>query len=139
TGATTGAVGTHPVVVIAAAAADTTSMVPYYDKWMMSAHADRTAVPFNNWNKQGMVPVECARCHSAEGFVDYLGGDGTAAGTVEKPAPIQSVITCRACHNPTADNLSTVTFPSGVMVSGLGGEARCMTCHQGRASGKDVE
>ena len=32
-----------------------------------------------------------------------------------------------------------MTFPSGETVDGLGGEARCMTCHQGRASGKDVD
>jgi hypothetical protein len=137
-GDSTGAVGNHPVVVVVTPS-DLTNLVPYYDKWMTSAHADKTAAPFTNWNAQGAVPVECARCHSAEGFVDYLGGDGSAAGTVERPAPIQSVITCRACHNPTADALSAVTFPSGAAIGGLGGEARCMTCHQGRASGKDVD
>jgi hypothetical protein len=31
-----------------------------------------------------------------------------------------------------------VTFPSGVEVKNLGGEARCMTCHQGRESGVSV-
>jgi predicted CXXCH cytochrome family protein len=138
TGATTGAVGTHPVVVIEAAA-DLATTVPYYDKWMMSAHADKTAVPFTNWDKDGAIPVECARCHSAGGFVDYLGGDGTAAGKVDRPAPTGTVVNCGACHNPAADALSSVTFPSGEVITGLGGEARCMTCHQGRASGKDVE
>jgi predicted CXXCH cytochrome family protein len=138
TGAATGAVGSHAVVVLAKPA-DVGGLVPNYEKWMTSAHADRTAVPFTNWNKDGAVPVECARCHSSEGFVDYLGGDGTAAGKVDKPAPTESVITCRTCHNAKADALSEVTFPSGVTVKGLGGEARCMTCHQGRASGKDVD
>jgi predicted CXXCH cytochrome family protein len=32
-----------------------------------------------------------------------------------------------------------VTFPSGAKVEGLGNEAICMTCHQGRASGADVD
>jgi hypothetical protein len=32
-----------------------------------------------------------------------------------------------------------VTFPSGAEVDGLGPEARCATCHQGRSSGDDVE
>jgi hypothetical protein len=58
---------------------------------------------------------------------------------VDKPAPTKSVIRCETCHNPAADALTSVTFPSGVKVDGLGGEARCMTCHQGRASGKDVD
>ncbi len=105
----------------------------------MSAHADSTALAFNNWNADGQVPTTCARCHSSEGFVDYLGGDGSAPGVVDKPAPTQSVIRCVTCHNPAADALASVTFPSGVTVDGLGGEARCMTCHQGRSSGPAVD
>ena len=136
TGANTKAVGTHAIVVVAP---ENTSQIPYYDKWLMSAHADRTAEPFNHWNGEGSVPTDCARCHSSEGFVDYLGGDGSAAGKVDQPAPVQSVIRCQTCHNAAADALGSVTFPSGETVDGLGGEARCMTCHQGRASGKDVD
>ena len=49
------------------------------------------------------------------------------------------MIRCVTCHNPAADALSSVTFPSGVTVDGLGGEARCMTCHQGRSSGPAVD
>lgn len=132
TGVTTQAVGSHVVVVIP-------PDVPNYAAWAMSAHADVTSLPFNNWDSQGSVPVECARCHSSEGFIDYLGGDGSAAGVVDKPAPVRSVIRCETCHNPAADALASVTFPSGVTVTGLGGEARCMTCHQGRASGATVD
>jgi hypothetical protein len=136
TGSDTFATTSHAIVVIAP---DDKAQIPYYEKWTMSAHADATALPFNNWNNQGSVPVECARCHSSEGFVDYLGGDGSAPHQVDKPAPTRSVIRCQTCHNNAADTLSSVTFPSGVTVDGLGGEARCMTCHQGRASGADVD
>ena len=136
TGGTSAATGTHAVVVLAP---DDKSQIPFYDAWASSAHADVTAVPFNNWNMDGTVPVTCARCHSSEGFIDYLGGDGSTPGVVDKPAPIKSVIRCQTCHNPAANALSSVTFPSGVTVDGLGGEARCMTCHQGRAAGKTVD
>lgn len=115
------------------------SRIPFYDAWTMSAHADGTAEAFNHWNADGKVPVDCARCHSSEGFVDYLGGDGSAPGVVDKPAPTKSVIRCVTCHNTAASQLSSVTFPSGVKVDGLGGEARCMTCHQGRSSGPAVD
>jgi predicted CXXCH cytochrome family protein len=135
-GTTTKATASHAIVVVAV---DLQAQIPYYAKWTTSAHADVTALAFNNWNTPGMVPVECARCHSSEGFIDYLGGDGSAPGIVDKPAPVRSVIRCQTCHNPAADALTSVTFPSGVMVSDLGGEARCMTCHQGRASGADVD
>jgi hypothetical protein len=35
--------------------------------------------------------------------------------------------------------MTSVTFPSGVTVEGLGAEARCMQCHQGRASVVQVD
>jgi hypothetical protein len=135
-GGTSEATGAHAVVVLAP---DDKAQIPFYDAWAGSAHADVTAVPFNEWNKDGAVPVTCARCHSSEGFIDYLGGDGSKPGVVDKPAPVQSVVRCQTCHNPAANALTSVTFPSGVTVDGLGGEARCMTCHQGRASGKTVD
>src|SRR5207248_129657 len=116
-GASTGATTMYPIVVVdvgvvpaadgcvadgavsAPDGGDLTALVPYYDKWMSSAHSDKTAVPFNNWNMQGMIPVECARCHSQAGFIDYLGGDGTTVGKVDNPAPVGSVVGCKTCHN----------------------------------------
>ena len=136
TGDDTMATAGYPIVVLSPTDA---SRIPYYEKWSMSAHADGTALAFNNWNADGQVPTTCARCHSSEGFVDYIGGDGTAAGVVDHTAPTKSVIRCVTCHNPAADALSSVTFPSGVTVDELGGEARCMTCHQGRSSGPQVD
>ncbi|HXU03117.1 MAG TPA: Ig-like domain-containing protein, partial [Polyangia bacterium] len=136
TGDDTMATASYPVVVVGP---DDASTIPYYTAWSMSAHSDATALAFNNWNQDGEVPTTCARCHSSEGFIDYIGGDGSAPGVVDKPAPTQSVIRCVTCHNPAADALSSVTFPSGVTVEGLGGEARCMTCHQGRSSGPAVD
>lgn len=113
--------------------------VPYYDAWSSSPHADVTSVSFNNWNEEGAVPTSCARCHSTEGFQDYLGADGSEAGSVDAPAPIKSEIRCEACHNDAAQALSSVTFPSGEVVTELGADARCMTCHQGRASKDSVD
>ncbi len=136
TGDDTLATASYPVVVVAPTDA---AQIPYYQGWAMSAHSDGTATAFNNWNGDGQVPTTCARCHSSEGFVDFIGGDGSAPGVVDQPAPTQSVIRCVTCHNPAADALASVTFPSGVTVDGLGGEARCMTCHQGRSSGPTVD
>jgi hypothetical protein len=136
TGDDTLASASYPVVVVGP---DNADQIPYYEGWMMSAHADGTAPAFNNWNDTGQVPTTCARCHSSEGFVDYIGGDGSAPGVVDQVAPTRSVIRCVTCHNPAADALASVTFPSGVTVDGLGGEARCMTCHQGRSSGPTVD
>ncbi len=115
--------------------------IPHLTDWQGSAHADAKAQAFNHWNSAtpAEIPVDCARCHSTTGYQDFLGADGSAAGIVDKAQPIGQVITCVACHNPAAQSLISVTFPSGLVVTGLGPEARCMECHQGRASGATVD
>lgn len=109
-------------------------LVNYYDAWVKSPHAKTDAAAFNRWNTDGKIPAGCATCHSTIGYVDFLGGDGTEAGKVEDDKPVGGVITCDACHNPVAAALTTVAFPSGVTVEGMGDSTRCMVCHQGRSS-----
>jgi hypothetical protein len=115
--------------------------VPNEALWAASPHNDSTAMAFNDWNdtETKKVPASCAKCHSTPGFQDFVGADGTEAGKVDNDADIGTTITCVACHNEATAKLSSVTFPSGVEITGLGGEARCMTCHQGRASKKQVD
>lgn len=115
--------------------------VPYEAEWVGSPHADKEAEAFNHWNEEDPkeVPVDCAKCHSTPGMLDFLGADGSAAGAVDNPAPIGTVIECQACHNDATVAKSSVVFPSGVEISGLGGEAICMECHQGRASKVQVD
>jgi hypothetical protein len=127
-----------PTAAPASAGSIPTADVPFYADWAGSPHADHKAEPFNHWNKEGSIPVVCARCHSTPGFRDYLGADGSTPGKVDHPAPVGTVITCLACHNNKTVTLSSVTFPSGVKVEHLGPEARCMTCHQGVESTRSV-
>jgi hypothetical protein len=110
--------------------------VPYEEQWMASAHADAAAEAFVHWNEDdpAEVPASCAKCHSTPGFVDFLGADGSEFGVVDQAAEIGTVIECEACHNSVTPDLTSVVFPSGAEVTGLGAEARCMQCHQGRAS-----
>lgn len=139
TGNDTGEVGRHAIVVMPKGGGG--PEVPYLEAWSNSGHADKTAEAFKHWNADdpAEVPVDCARCHSNQGFLDFIGEDGSAAGSVEQPAPVGSTVECQTCHNDTTANLDFVTFPSGVTVTDLGPEARCMTCHQGRASSDTVE
>ncbi len=57
--------------------------------------------------------------------------------------PLGSTVECEVCHtNPdtgTVRDHTDVVFPSGVKVEGLGPEAICMECHQGRESGPSVD
>jgi len=132
TGDDTGASGTATVTV--------TAGVPNIEAWRNSAHADSRAEAFRHWDEEdpAEVPATCARCHSRYGYQDYLGADGSEFGVVDRPAALGSVVDCETCHNTATDALAEVTFPSGVTLGGLGPEARCMTCHQGRSSGDTV-
>jgi hypothetical protein len=111
-------------------------VIPFEEQWASSAHADAEAEAFVHWDEDdpAEVPTSCAKCHSTPGFQDFVGADGSEAGVVDAAAPIGSVVSCEACHNDATQDLTSVTFPSGVEVTGLGSEARCMTCHQGRHS-----
>ncbi|MHC4889303.1 MAG: cytochrome c3 family protein, partial [Planctomycetota bacterium] len=108
---------------------------PFEALWLSSGHADANSEAFTHWDDDipPDIPTRCAKCHSTPGFEDFLGVDGSAAGTVDHNAPIGTVITCTACHNEATRGMDSVTFPSGVEIS-AGDEARCMQCHQGRQS-----
>jgi hypothetical protein len=114
---------------------------PNEDTWAASPHNAKDSEAFKHWDTTDdkKVPVTCAQCHSTPGYVDFLGGDGSAAGKVDQPVDIGTTVTCDACHNPAANALSSVTFLSGVEIKGLGPEARCMVCHQGRATMVQVD
>lgn len=109
--------------------------------WANSPHNDVESEAFAHWNEEDPAVVEesCARCHSGLGFQDFIGADGSAAGSVEVAPAIGSTIDCVACHNDAARSMTSVVFPSGVEVTGLGGESRCLQCHQGRASKVQVD
>lgn len=110
--------------------------IPFLEEWSSSAHADAAAEAFTHWNEEDPkeIPVECAKCHSTPGYRDFIGADGSAAGAVDKAAPIGTVVECTACHNDVTLTMDSVVMPSGVEITGLGREARCMQCHQGRES-----
>ncbi len=107
--------------------------------WRSSGHADATAEAFIHWDEDDPpeVPSRCAKCHSTPGFVDFM-----LDGVVDNNAPIGTTVECEVCHtNPDTGALRSrapVTFPSGVQVEGLGPEALCIECHQGRASAASV-
>ncbi len=118
-----------------------TLTIPFLDEWLSSGHADNTAEAFNHWNEEdpAEVPVDCAKCHSEAGYLDYVGADGSEANVVDHAAPIGSVVTCVTCHNDATIVKQSVIMPSGIELTGLGDESRCMECHQGRESKVSVD
>lgn len=114
---------------------------PFEEAWKNSPHADASAEAFRHWDEEdpAEVPANCATCHSSAGFLDFVGADGSEMFVTDANAPIDTVITCETCHNDATASLDTVNFPSGAVLTGLGREAVCMTCHQGRASKVQVD
>ncbi len=128
-------------VAVVASMAALAVEVPFEADWADSGHADAEAEPFVHWGADpNTVSTTCARCHSGLGFQDFIGADGSQAGVVDVAPVAGSLVDCTACHNAVTAAMDTVTFPGvepnypGVTVTGLGPEARCMQCHQGRES-----
>jgi len=120
-------------------AAQDSPEIPFLGAWSGSAHANAASESFRHWDKDGKVPKACAKCHSSDGFRDFIGADGSTKGAVDHPAKTDTVITCVTCHHGTEVSLDAVTFPSGVSLANTGRNTRCMTCHQGRQSGANVD
>jgi hypothetical protein len=106
---------------------------PFESLWKNSAHAKADAPAFTHWNDAKEVDAACARCHSSTGFQNLVSGKEAVK------VPTGSVITCTTCHNDATAKLTSVKFPSGLEVKGLGAEAICMTCHQGTSSKPQVD
>ncbi len=131
-----------PAAQDAAPAVDTTApIIPGLTEWQNSPHADVKSEAFRHWDEEDPqeVPTSCAKCHSSIGYQDFLGADGSEAGVVDAAAPVTTVVDCVACHNSATINKTSVVFPSGLEITNLGDESRCMECHQGRESKISVD
>lgn len=110
--------------------------------WMTSGHSDSSAEAFVHWDEDGEIPTSCAKCHSTQGYSEFI-STGSVSNTVAASPGIENNISCDACHsNPETGTLydhTDVTFPSGILVENLGPEALCMECHQGRESKNSVD
>lgn len=116
--------------------------MPYLAEWQGSGHNDAAGEPFRHWDEEdpAEVPTSCAKCHTSDGYQDFLGVDGSEAGKVDAAVPAANAqgVQCVACHNAGTISKTTVTFPSGVTIT-AGDDVRCMECHQGRESKVSVD
>jgi hypothetical protein len=124
--------------------------------WARSGHADylgtgiggygdrlsrtpSTAESYNSTSNTSCVP-----CHSEAGYVTSLSG-GTQTARFISPEN-KNFLGCYACHDSAASasvrhvrQIASVTFPSGLSVSGAGNSMVCFKCHGGRASKATVD
>lgn len=123
---------------IGAAQAQEADASTILEAWMASPHGNAEAEAFKHWDEEGEIPGGCAYCHSGTGFLDHIGADGSAAGSVESMIETGSLVDCDTCHAPEAQQLAAVTFPSGIEITGIEKGGMCMVCHQGRESTPSV-
>jgi hypothetical protein len=109
------------------------------EAWARSGHADASSEAFRHWDEEGEIPAVCATCHSGVGFRSFHGLDGSAPGLREEAFPVGGVVDCETCHNPGMSRITEITLSSQIVHPVSTGEASCVTCHQGRASGLTVE
>ncbi|MBR9763483.1 MAG: cytochrome C [Rhodobacteraceae bacterium] len=107
--------------------------------WIGSAHADNASEAFRHWDDEGEIAPVCSVCHSGAGFRSFHGLDGSDPGLPQSPIPTGGVVDCATCHGTGLTEVKVVTLPSGVEHPVEGVEAACVTCHQGRSAGADVE
>ncbi|MBF9029033.1 cytochrome C [Rhodobacterales bacterium HKCCE3408] len=107
--------------------------------WFRSAHANAAAEAFRHWDEEGEIRAECSVCHSGAGFRSFHGLDGSEPGIPAEPVDVGGVVDCETCHNPGLSRITEIEMPSGILHPVEGVEAACMTCHQGRTAGADVE
>lgn len=117
-----------------------TLVIPFLDEWLSSPHANAASESFRRWDNDdpAEIPPACAKCHSTGGYLDFLGEDGSEPGVVDTPHAVGSVVECAACHNQTTLTKDSVVMPSGLELTGLGDDARCIECHSGRQSTTSV-
>lgn len=97
-----------------------------------AGHFAGSEAAFRYWDTTGVVPANCAKCHTDSGLPTFL-HEG-----VNISAESSNGFQCTTCHNAlpefTLYEVESVTFPSGASVS-LDAESNlCLACHQGRES-----
>ncbi len=116
-------------------------LVPFEAEWANSPHNDVEAEAFRFWDEDDPpeIPESCAKCHSTPGYIAFMGADGSQIGVIGGPVPIGTTIECVACHNEVTLQQDSTIFPSGLELTELGAQARCVECHQGRSSKVTVD
>jgi len=109
---------------------ENTDLFSIQAQWAASTHGTGA-----NFERNG---VDCARCHTSQGFVEML-----ETGAVADPISNPATINCRTCHNIHTNYDETdfalrtstpVTFiMNGETSADLGSGNLCVNCHQPRA------
>lgn len=121
--------------------------------WAKSGHGDVTGVAWSN--RDFKRSVDCIRCHTASGFINYAQSNFTLPSSTWAAAGDNNreVLTCRACHlnsnfKKSVRQLDHFTAPYGIVNSislapmafpDVGESNLCIPCHSGRENGISIK
>jgi hypothetical protein len=104
----------------------------YSAEWNNSLHAAMTRTPSGTASR-----IACVRCHTADGFVQYVANQANPGNYVTNYA--YEAVTCQSCHDPhDASNPhqlrtgTTVPLADGTVVTNAGAGGFCFNCHTSR-------
>src|SRR5574337_97515 len=124
-----------------------------FQQWQQSGHGQYDLAIEEGTLEDQPFAAQCAGCHTAQGFLIYLGR--LQSGIPLRTLPSGSItwtpdtvhpITCAVCHDPHAEgttsgkpNTATVRvtdntpkLPGGFIATGMGRGAVCIVCHNSR-------
>lgn len=110
---------------------------PHVDEWRLSPMSQFARALAED---DPALRAECARCHSAQGFVEWRRRDARVAPDPVTVSPI-SCPTCHDAHDPSSPRglrvYDTTDALDGALVDRMGGGAVCATCHRSEPSTLD--
>jgi len=112
-------------------------------QWRNAGHADETAEAFVHYDWSQPNRAVCRQCHSGNGYIDWA--EGFPAAEQDGSFRVVDCLVCHGAHGvPQSDVLlrtfDEVTLPTegpDVTLTGLGAQATCYACHNGRRAPDD--
>jgi predicted CXXCH cytochrome family protein len=112
-------------------------------EWRHAGHSDEHADPWGHYDWALPSRAACRHCHSGNGFVDF--SKGVPQADRNGAFRVLDCVVCHATHGVSQDNgllrvYDSVTLPADgpdPTLTGKGGMATCMVCHNGRVAPED--
>jgi len=105
------------------------------EQWRHAGHADPTADPFSHYDWSEASRSSCRKCHSGNGYIDFT--KGVPAAEQDGSFRVIDCLVCHGTHDVPQDNIllrsfDNATLPTDQAFTGLGSDATCYQCHNGR-------
>lgn len=114
-----------------------------FDEWLHAGHSHEEAEAFVHYDWALPNRASCRQCHTGNGYIGFA--DGLPPADQNGEFRVHDCLVCHATHGASQDGellriYDEVTLPTvgpDELVTGVGGMATCMACHNGRRAPDD--